>query len=121
VRRTFGGHTLDRDGLEERLQADAADRTSPACGREDVVAPGRIVAGNDRRPRTDEDRARVADPGCQRLGVVAEHDEMLRSDRVHLRDGRRGVPVDGYDAADGIGAVLCLCGELEVRDAGVRA
>ena len=92
------------------------DRPGPARGRKDVVASRRVVAGCDRRPRADEDRARVADPRRELLGVVAEHDEMLGSDGVHLGHRRSRVSVHGHDAADGVRTVLGLRGELELDD-----
>ena len=60
---------LHRHRLEERLEAEAADRARPAARRQDVVAAGRVVAGGDRRVGADEDRAGVADARRERLGA----------------------------------------------------
>ena len=78
---------LDRHRLEERLEPEPADRARPAARRQDVVAAGRVVAGGDRRPRPDEDRAGVADAAGVRLGVAEQH-EVLGRDRLGLLERR---------------------------------
>src|SRR5262249_46831148 len=66
----------------------------------------RVVAGGHRRPRPDEDAARIAHATCLRLSSAEQH-EMLGRDRLRLLEGRdRG--------ADRVVTVFPLCGQLEL-------
>ena len=106
-------------GLRNVSRPDSAARASPAAGRQDVIAAGRVVAGRHRRPRPHEDGARVADTAGERLGV-AEQDEVLGGDRLGLRERPVEVAVGLDQPADGVAPVFALSRQLQVDHAPIR-
>jgi hypothetical protein len=99
---------LDLTEATVGLDGQRAGRTGEATRRQDVVRAGRVVAGRLRRPRPDEDRARVADPGRGGLGVGDVDREVLRGVAVDERD--RGAEVRRKNDP----AVLAECGPEDV-------
>ena len=115
AREPGGGQPLHRDRLQERLEAEPADRARPAVRRQHVVAAGRVVAARHRRVVADEHRAGVADPAGERLRL-AEQDDVLG--RAPLDLGERALEIVAVDdLADRVRAVLGLRRELELGDA----
>ena len=80
---------LDLDPSAERLDADAAPGSRRGARGQDVVRAGRVVAGGDRRPGTDEHRAGIPHAGGERIGAVALEADVLGGDRVHRIEARR--------------------------------
>ena len=111
-----GGQPLHGHRLQERLEPEAADRARPAARREHVVAAGRVVAGRDGRAAADEDGARVADARRERLGSSPSRTTCSGASRLDLGERALEVAVASTIAADGVGAVLGLRGELELGD-----
>ena len=73
---------LKLDPSSEGLDPEAAVGARGAAGGEHVVRAGRVVAAGDRRPRTDEDRARVPHAARELVGTGALEREMLGRDRI---------------------------------------
>ena len=85
ARERLGSGSDELDGLEERLQPQAADAPGQAAGREDVVRAGRVVA-HDRR-RAEKHRSGVPHACREGLRVLDQKFEVLRGQLV--RAGER--------------------------------
>src|SRR5207244_5062086 len=76
----------------------------------------RVVARRYGRPAANEDGPRAADARGEHLRLGAEQDEVLGRKRLDLGERAVGVGVELDEAADRVGAVLCLGREFQLGD-----
>ena len=86
-RNCSGAELQDRGALHEIEHRQAGREARRARRRQHVVGAADIVADRLRRVAAEEDRAGIADPGQERLGVVDGELDMLGGDAVDQRHG----------------------------------